>query len=145
MKYTAITKKSLKVNTRTIPAGTHLEVVGRHNNTVSCIWNGSKCGMFTVLRTAVDIEYNKPSYEIGFNVTGYMRITVEMNEPKEGSDVMWTADADAIQDALETGKLAISATEDGEAILTADGTVVGRTCQIKDQTSWEDFTVEEAS
>jgi hypothetical protein len=145
MKYTAITKKDMTTNGREMPAGTRLEVVGLHDNTVSCIWDGSHCGMFTVLRTEVDIEEHPDGklLEIDFNVSGHMRVTVEVFEPAEGDDVMWSADAEAIRDGLEAGAIAISPTTDGEAILTADGTVIGRTHCTKDQTDWDDFAVQE--
>ena len=98
MKYTAITKKPMKVDTKTVEPGTRLEVVGLHDHTVSCRPPGSSSGLFTVLRTEVDIEEQPEGklYDVYFTVTGHMRVTVEIFEPEEGSDVMWTTDADAI-------------------------------------------------
>lgn len=82
-------------------------------------------------------------YGITFSVLGSMRCSVEIDPEK--STGVGLASAAQIREAMESGQLSISSDEGGEAILTADGTVVGTTLHVRDETSWTDFVVRLAS
>jgi hypothetical protein len=80
----------------------------------------------------------KRRYEISFLVRGSMRVSIDLDPEK--STGVGLASADQIEKALEAGQLSISSDDAGEVITTADGTIVGHTLHVRDETEWSDFT-----